>query len=214
MSTYIFVKDFKFIMPIWVSKKLRLPLKQAASLEIRIRLEKSLTPHCNNVQSSFSARISTLPCGGEKETQFFPPSEIIIARKTLHKFFKFRRKLGTNSAKLTMSKTKTNTEGSEKKYYKCGQIVLSIFIQMILLWYGSFFVKCQNYQKFSFQNTTAWAVWILRRKRLYDNKTLWNALPFYLSLFSANILFKTHNSQTRPAVIVARVIKQCCFNFQ
>ena len=106
------------------SKKFCLPRKQAASFKkIRIRLEKSLTPHCNNVQSSFSARISTLPCGGEKETQFFPPSEIIIARKTLHKFFKFRRKLGTNSAKLTMSKTKTNTKGSEKKkYYRCGQI--------------------------------------------------------------------------------------------
>ena len=68
-------------MPIWVSKKLRLPLKQAASLEIRIRLEKSLTPHCNNVQSSFSARISTLPCGGEKETQFFPPQRLLLQEK-------------------------------------------------------------------------------------------------------------------------------------
>ena len=115
--------------------------------EISIRLQKSLSPHCNNVQSSFSARISTLPCGGEKETQFFPPSEIIIARKTLHKFFKFRRKLGTNSAKLTMSKTKTNTEGSEKKYYKCGQIVLNIFIQMVLLWYDSFFCQVSKLSK-------------------------------------------------------------------
>ena len=135
------------ITQIWVPKKLCLPRKQAASLKIRIRLEKSLTPHCNNVQSSFSARISTLPCGGEKETQFFPPSEIIIARKTLHKFFKFRRKLGTNSAKLTMSKTKTNTEGSEKKYYKCGQIVLNIFIQMVLLWYDSFFCQVSKLSK-------------------------------------------------------------------
>ena len=111
MSTYFFVNDFDFVMPIWVSNKLCMPCKQAASLKIRIQLEKSLSPHCNNVQSSFSARISTLPCGGEKKTQFFPPSEIIIARKTLHKFFKFRRKLGTNSAKLTMYKTKTNTRG-------------------------------------------------------------------------------------------------------
>ena len=42
--------------------------------------------------------------------------EIIIARKTLHKFFKFRRKLGTNSAKLTMFKTKTNTRGPSMSF--------------------------------------------------------------------------------------------------
>ena len=133
MSTYFFVNDFHFHHANLGFQEVPLTPQAGSELnkKIRIRLEKLLSHHCNNVQSSFSARISTLPCGGEKETQFFPPSEIIIARKTLHKFFKFRRKLGTNSAKLTMSKTKTNTKGSEKNTIDVVKL-LNKFTQMVL----------------------------------------------------------------------------------
>ena len=83
MSTYFFVNDFHFHHANLGFQEVPLTPQAGSELnkKIRIRLEKLLSHHCNNVQSSFSARISTLPCGGEKETQFFPPQRLLLQEK-------------------------------------------------------------------------------------------------------------------------------------